>query len=399
MLLRLALKNVTRKKTRSFLAIIGIMVTVFALRMSSGLVTGVEQRALEPIRIIFGGDIIVTPPKFGFVEENPGSYILKTGDENGEFFVNTHQLEPALQKYGFTYPVFYLKCLLPNYNMEPEMVMGRNIEYDTTVFHMDQSTRGRYFAKNDKGAHVAIIDASSERWGKTSFIGKNITVLFPDITIKNNRFILDFGSGTPVDFEIIGVYSGGIVSTTAIWIPQETLQDITGIENKATYTAIITENSNSETLESVLKQNLSMGVFTVSDMMEMLSRDFKEFKEFIRVIIIITYIISALILTNVMLTTVAEREHEIGILKSIGAKNKEIIKMIVYESALLGLIGGLLGFLFGSMVAALLSGTLFLDIETVISNLLIIVIICSAAGLYPAIKASQIPTMEVLRYE
>ncbi|MGD2248028.1 MAG: FtsX-like permease family protein [Candidatus Methanofastidiosia archaeon] len=399
MLLKLALKNITRKKTRSFLAIIGIMAAVFVLRMSSGLVIGVEKRALEPIRIIFGGDIIVAPKKFGIVEENPGSYTFNTGDEKGEFFVNIHHLEPALEKYGITYSTLYLKCLLPAYNMEPEMVMGRNIQYDTRIFHMDQRTQGRYFTKNDEGTHKAIIDTSSERWGKTPLdIGDHITILFPHITKKDNRLILDFSSGTPVDFEIIGIYSGGIVSTTAIWIPQKTLQDITKIEGTATYTAIITDNSAPNTLNPAL-EHPSNTVFTTSDMMEMLSKDFKEFKEFIRVIIFITYIVSALILTNVMLTAVAEREHEIGILKSIGAKNKEIIRMTVYESAFLGLIGGVLGFFCGSLVATLLSGALFFDIEPVISNVVIIVFICSAAGLYPAIKASHVPPMEVLRYE
>lgn len=400
MFLRLALKNMTRKKTRSFLAIIGIMVAVFVLRMSSGLVLGVEHRAMEPIRIIFGGDVIVTPPQFGVVEENPGSYIFMTGDERGEFFLNTRDVEPLLKEYGVTYPVLYLKCLLPNYNMDPEMVMGRTLEYDITTFHLDQRIHGRYFTRDDEGNHVAVIDTSSERWGKTALdIGDHITVLFPCIAEKDNRLLLDFGSGIPVDFEIIGIYSGGTVSTTAIWIPQKTLQDITGIEGKATYIAIITDSPHVENLKSALEQALPVAVFTVSDMMEMLSKDFGEFKEFIHVIILITYGVSALILANVMLTAVAEREHEIGILKSIGAKNREIMMMTVYESALLGLVGGLLGLFCGSIVAALLSGTLFFDVVTVITHLAVIVIICSVTGLYPAVKASHVSPMEVLRYE
>ncbi|KYK32284.1 MAG: ABC transporter permease [Theionarchaea archaeon] len=384
------------------MAIVGIAIAVFVLRTSSGLVLGIEERALEPVRIILGGDLYLKSPEFVLVEEMPGSYNFVTGDEKGEFFVETQEMEKRLKEIGITttYPVLSVKCLLPQQDMDFNIIMGRNIENDITFFHIDQSVQGRYFTEDDKGRSVAVVDASSEMWGNAHVkIGDSLSVLLPEVQRGDNRLILDFGSGTVEDFEIIGLYSGGIMGTDAIWVPEETLRKLTHIDEEATYVAVITESQSDTTeFETKIKQN-NLSVLTIYDMMEALSRDFGEFKQFIRTIVFITYGVSALILVNIMLAAVGERQHEIGILKSIGAKSTDITILIVCESALLGLIGGLLGFFSGSFTAAVFSGKLFFDLETIITDIVIVVIICSIAGVYPAVKASRIPAMEVLRYE
>lgn len=380
----------------------GITVAVFVLRLSTGLVLGIEERALEPVRIILGGDLLITPREFGLMEEAPGYYIFTTGDEKGECFIETQELEKPLKEMGVhnIYPVLYVKCFLLDFDMEPNMVVGRNIERDITVFHMDNYTYGRYFSENDKGDNVAVIDISSEWGGKNLNLGDKISVLLPRVEVEENRAVLDFGSGNVVNFEIIGFYSGGIVSTSVILIPAETLRNLTGIEEEATYAAITTRSPlDAEKLGAEVEKALPVTVLTISDVMEVLSKDFGEFKHFIRTIVFIAYAVSALIMANVMLAAVIERRHEIGILKSIGAKNNEIMLMIVCESALLGFIGGLTGFFSGSFVAAVFSGKFLFDIGAVAANIALVIIICSIAGLYPAIKASGVPPMEVLRYE
>lgn len=380
----------------------GITVAVFVLRLSTGLVLGIEERALEPVRIILGGDLLITPREFGLTEEAPGYYIFTTGDEKGECFIETQELEKPLKEMGVhnIYPVLYVKCFLLDFDMEPNMVVGRNIERDITVFHMDNYTYGRYFSENDKGDNVAVIDISSEWGGKNLNLGDKISVLLPRVEVEENRAVLDFGSGNVVNFEIIGFYSGGIVSTSVILIPAETLRNLTGIEEEATYAAITTRNPlDAEKLGAEVEKALPVTVLTISDVMEVLSKDFGEFKHFIRTTVFIAYAVSALIMANVMLAAVIERRHEIGILKSIGAKNNEIMLMIVCESALLGFIGGLTGFFSGSFVAAVFSGKFLFDIGAVAANIALVIIICSIAGLYPAIKASGVPPMEVLRYE
>jgi ABC-type antimicrobial peptide transport system permease subunit len=404
MLFSLAIKNISRKKSRSLLAITGITVAVFALSLSTGLVLGIEERALEPVRIIFGGDVLVTPREFRLVEEAPGSYTFKTGDEKGECFIETQELEEILEEKGMgmpdIYPVLYVKCYLLDYDMDLSMVMGRNIERDITEFHLDTFTYGRYFSEDDKGEEVAVIDMSSEWGGKNLNIGDTISVLLPEVEVEGSRAVLDFGSGKVINFEIVGFYSGGIVSTSAIWVPAETLRNLTGIEDEATYAALTMRDPlNAERLEADVDKALPVTILTISAIMEVLSKDFGEFRQFIRTVVFIAYAVSALVMTNVMLAAVVERRHEIGILKSIGAKNNDIMFMIVCESALLGLCGGLTGFFSGSVMASAFSKTFPFDMGTVAANIALVIIVCCIAGLYPAARAARVPAMEVLRYE
>ena len=401
MLFKLARNNISRKKTKSLLAVIGIAVAIFVLRISTGLVTAIEERALEPVRIIYGADVFIIPPNAAIVEEKPGSYNLIFGDERGDYFLEPQPLKENLARMGIknTYPMLFVKCYLLD-NNEMNILVGRDIEKDTTIFHIDERTQGRYFTEVDNGKNVAVIDISNKQWSEAHIrVGDTLKILLPRILIENERLVLDFGSGTVKDFEIIGLYSGGLFSTSTIWVPAQTLQQYAGID-KATYMAIITDGPrDAEKVKAKVEQDLAVTAITMSDVMSMISKDFAEFRQFIRTRVIITYFVSALVLVNVMLASIHERRHEIGILKSIGAKTMDIVVMTVYESALLGLGGGLIGFFCGNLTVAALTGILFFDTGTAIADIGIVIIVCSIAGLYPAVKASRVPALEVLRYE
>jgi putative ABC transport system permease protein len=76
----------------------------------------------------------------------------------------------------------------------------------------------------------------------------------------------------------------------------------------------------------------------------------------------ISLVVGAIGIANTMYTAVLERNREIGIMKSIGAKNSDILQIFLIESALLGLVGGSLGVLIGVGISKL--------VESVIGTLL-----------------------------
>jgi putative ABC transport system permease protein len=110
---------------------------------------------------------------------------------------------------------------------------------------------------------------------------------------------------------------------------------------------------------------------------------------------------------NIMLTTVTERTHEIGLRKAIGAKRKDILLQFLVESMLLSLMGGLIGAALGWGIASLMgqiqfSGTTITPVVGVDSVLLATLFSMAVGlffGIYPATRAARLQPVEALRYE
>lgn len=122
-------------------------------------------------------------------------------------------------------------------------------------------------------------------------------------------------------------------------------------------------------------------------------------------------------ITNTMFVSVMERTREIGIMKAIGYKPKDILTLFLAEASITGLVGGLLGTLAGSLLSFLLSGGLpairmgpasrspssgfvpVISSELLVFSLLFPIGISVLAGLYPAYRASRLNTVTALKYE
>jgi len=118
---------------------------------------------------------------------------------------------------------------------------------------------------------------------------------------------------------------------------------------------------------------------------------------------LITLFGAAVGLMNIMLVSVTERTREIGVRKALGARKSVIRQQFLYESVIIGQMGGLLGIVAGILIGNLVSlgmGSSFtIPWLWVTGGVLACFIVGIASGYLPAVKASAVDPIEALRYE
>ena len=117
----------------------------------------------------------------------------------------------------------------------------------------------------------------------------------------------------------------------------------------------------------------------------------------------ISLIVGGIGIMNIMMVSVTERTREIGIRKALGATFMNIMTQFLIESMVIGIIGGIIGIVFGcaasKVIAQLGDFTTVITITPIIVSFIFSVGIGLFFGIYPARKAAKLDPIEALRYE
>jgi putative ABC transport system permease protein len=264
---------------------------------------------------------------------------------------------------------------------------------------------GRYFtnSENNNAKRVAYIgkDIAKELFPRSSAIGRQIYVRgipyrvigiqvpkgtvfgMPQdnfVTVPLKTYTSQFGSATRAR----GLYFvGSSVSDEKFKDAVEQARTLLRVKRKLPFGA--KDNFGISTPDAIaqLRDNVLGNVFIV-----------------ILAVPTIALVVGAIVIMNIMLVAVTERTKEIGIRKSLGARQSDILKQFLFESGTLAAIGGVVGLLLaiglGLIVSALVIQTVIPWYAAVIS-IAVSGLVGVAAGLYPAWKAAKLDPIEALR--
>ena len=205
------------------------------------------------------------------------------------------------------------------------------------------------------------------------------------------------------EFPVVGIVdSDAMVESGAIILALEQLQAATGNEGKANFVNIrLTPGTTSEEVQRLcarIKAVFPAGRATVASEVVSGSQGFRMARAMSWGTSLLAVIVGIFGVMNTMLMTVFERTHEIGILLALGWRRGRIVRMILWESALLGLLGGVAGVGLGALALRLLQhapairGLLEPDADArlLATAVAIAVVVGVVSGLYPAWRSSRL---------
>jgi len=390
----MAVHNLYQRKLRSGLTVLGIVIGIAAIVSLVSIGEGMRLMVTEQLRGFGANKIMVLP-----------SMQMGMGPSMGGMYLTEKDLDDIKDTRGVDIATGMLvKTLTVNYKDEVAVL---------TVTGIEPEDAEKFFAD------VQGFEIETGRWMDTdekySVVIGNIAAynLFSeDVRLKDKLEI----KNTTV--KVVGIMKeiGNYQDDTMVVISVETLRDLTGEEEEITM--ILVKVKDVEEVEEVaeeIKDDLDktygekmFTAMTAQQIVEQVGSIIGIISVFLGGIAAISLLVAGIGIANTMFMSIMERTREIGIMKAIGATNRNVLMMFLTESVLIGLIGGAVGCTIGigmSKVIDRFSSFYGIQVKTAVTfELLLIGLIFSMvvgifSGFLPARKAAKLQPVEALRYE
>ena len=410
---QLALNILLHSRLRSWLTIIGIVIGIAAVVSIVSISQGAQQ-SLEASLGELGADILTVTLGFSMAEGSTG-----TGMGMGRFKTADSETSTEDQENLTAKDVLVLKNI-----GNVDFVMGEVSDRGDLIYSSKTASL------SVKGVDISVWkDVSTEQIAEGRFLGAGDSY---SVVLGGTIVSSTFEDGIPLNskvtiegksFKVVGILESGNTIYMPIEVARTTFEDIGDKEFDTIYVKIEDVEIADATVEDIIKKLMfSRGTltdkdrdFTVTnpaDRQEAIQETMQTMTLFLTAIAAISLLVGAVGIANTMFTSVLEKTKEIGIMKAIGAKNKDILLIFLFNAGLIGFVGGLGGVILGYFGSGLVSsmgssggmtskifGTAVVTPELLIGALLFSVIIGMVAGAIPAYNASRMNPVDALRYE
>jgi putative ABC transport system permease protein len=370
---RMAIGNLRRNRMRTFLTVSGVVVGISAIVFLVSLGYGLQALMTSKVANLEAMTVITV---------RPGSKndTVITEDTIGKFksFSNVTEVSPTL-----SYPAQITEGSTTSetviYGIMPKFFEFEDIKIDY----------GKKLS-NDDANEVIISVASLKTLNLTdpnTVLGKELK--FRVIQLDEVGNIKKGHENDSITLKVVGMTA----------------------EEKVKYSSAKVKVAQRTQVNAVRKAIESMGFPTTSvkDTVDQIDQAFVIIRSVLSGFGMVALFVAAIGIFNTMTISLLERTHEIGIMKAVGGRNKDVSRMFTTEAALIGVMGGTLGvttgWALGKAINALINfiaisvggqaNTLF---ATPV-DFIIIVVVFTIAGIWPARRAAKLNPLEALRYE
>jgi len=273
-------------------------------------------------------------------------------------------------------------------------------KYMTTL----KTQSGRLLEPADKNVAVIGSDVASEIYDQNIGVNQVITV--------NGKAV-----------RVVGILKEeGMGGDSRIYMPIDGAVDLITDAKKNVYDSISVKAKNEDLVDGLTKDiekklmisrhviredDRDFSVTASKSMADSVTEMMSSMTLFLGAIAAVSLLVGSVGIANTMFTSVLEKTKEIGTMKAIGAKNRDILMIFLFNSAMVGLVGGILGIILGAFVSsglqAMMGGGMTsgngLSISLMVEGLTLAVFIGVISGVVPAYRASKLRPVDALRYE
>ncbi len=397
--IKIALMNIKSNKGRSFLTMLGIIIGISSVIMIISIGNGVKSGINSELNSMAGGQIYI--------------YANGSNDDGIDIEFTDEDIDAIMEK------VPHVKAVTPQWGFYGNAIGKKGVFYATVTFGMpgleytsnDPLVKGRYFNENDyySANKVCVITESSARtlFGNTNVLGMTfdfdlygMTQEFTIVGIRrDNASMLSgmmYGDNVSIEAPLSVVSSayGFYVSMTDLLIVSDGAEYATQV---AADVVRLMENRHN------VRGKNAIGIQNFNDILSEMNEILSYITIFVVFVAAISLLVGGIGVMNIMLVSVTERTREIGIRKSLGARTGSILLQFLAESAIITLLGGIIGILLGWAgaygVCSLIGFTARVSVGTVLGASLFSSAVGIFFGIYPARKAAKLSPIEALRHE
>lgn len=401
---KLAWERVRTSKWHSMLTVFGIVVGIVSVITTVSLGEGIKRQVVNQVGHV-GSDLITVRPGNFVTRDKTGAitrvdaaqaYGFGSGSLSEEDVTTIRQTSGVAEVSALNLLNTGLAADGATYNQG--FVLGTDANLPTVL--QQKVAFGSYFDGGEENRDVAVIGkrVAEQLFKENIPIGQSFTIRGRDYIVRG--VFEEFGST---------VLGQGIDLNKAVFIPRASLKDVVGdsaalaqvlvrpkkgqgAQTIATISTSLTKAHGGQQDFTLLKQDEN--IMVASDMLELLTR-------FVASIAAISLLVGGIGIMNIMLASISERTHEIGIRKAVGATNRQIRNQFMAEAAVLGFVGGLVGVVFA------LATNFIIRVSTNLHPVITWPIVVIAVGVsltvgvvfgtIPAVKAARKDPIEALR--
>jgi putative ABC transport system permease protein len=399
--LKMAVRSISKRKKRTALTMLGIFVGIAAVVALVSLGQGLQGTLNAQFEKI-GGDKIIIQAQGAAASSEFAQHPLTdreldlVGDVNGVVQTAGYIFGAASVQYNKVQRTMFMVSI-PKTAREAELVRAVGTW---------EPESGRLLSHKDKGKVVVGYNLAHN-----SVFGRNV-IVGDKLLIKDELY------------DVVGVVKriGDPGMDGGVLLPEDDARRVA--DDLTTYSIIVAQTAKgvnpddvADKIEKSIRrdrhQKEGQEDFSVQTATELIA-SFNAVFNIIQVVFVgiaaISLLVGGIGIMNVMFTAVLERTREIGVMKAIGARNRDVLTLFLIESGLLGTAGGIIGIIIGSAIsktvevganAAFGPGTItaVFPIWLVVGALLFSFVIGAMSGVLPARRASKLRPVEALRYE